>query len=120
MLQVDSDGVARRAGEKQYNSRMMRKNVHISTRTQYSNKQRKIAAWALDQPGLKDHVKDGVLQKEGLKKMASHAKWFIAFLTSLTYPDSAIPIVLDDTGILLSKGNARRISKRAKGTSCAV
>ena len=106
VLEVDSDGVARRAGEKQYNNTMMRKNVHISTRTQYSNKQKKIVAWALNQPGLKDHVRGGVLQIGGLKKMASHAKWFNAFLTSLSYPDtrSEIPVVNDDADILLSKG----------------
>ena len=104
VLTLNGDGVARRAGEVQYTETMMRKNVHDNTRTQYSNKQKKIAAWALTQPGLKDHVEGGALKKDGLEKMASHAKWFIAFLNSLSYPDGEIPILNDDADILLSKG----------------
>ena len=85
---------------------MTKKNVHSSTRTQYSRKQQKIVTWALKQPGLKDYVVDGILQKGGLTKMATHAKWFIAFLTSLSYDEThtEIPLVTDDADILLAKG----------------
>ena len=85
---------------------MTKKNVHSSTRTQYSRKQQKIVTWALKQPGLKDYVVDGILQKGGLTKMATHAKWFIAFLTSLSFDEThtEIPLVTDDADILLAKG----------------
>ena len=89
-LEVESDGVARRPGQAKYKKAMEKKNIHISTREQYYNRQREIGKWALTQPRLKAYVKDGLLQKEGLEMMALHSEWFIAFINWLSFEDSEI------------------------------
>ena len=54
-----------------------------------------MAEWALTQPTLKRHVKEGFIQRDGLVLMAQDAEYFLAFLAWLTFKGQVVPESFD-------------------------